>query len=52
MLLSGAASDAGGLGSVRVYVNGHKVADGTAGAWSASAPLAQIAQWANPATRR
>jgi amidase len=45
--ISGSASDASGLAIVRIYVNGHKVSEGTSGKWSASISAAQLRQWMN-----
>ncbi|CAN5302452.1 amidase [soil metagenome] len=42
---SGTASDASGLGVVRIYVNGHKAAETTAARWQASVPLETLATW-------
>jgi amidase len=52
MTLSGAAiriggtvRDAGGIASLRVYVNGHAVSPHLADSWSVTVPLSQLDQW-------
>lgn len=41
----GNASDASGLSSVRVYVNGRKVAETTSTAWQAEVPRSSLKEW-------
>jgi amidase len=43
--ISGVARDASGIGLVRVYVNGHKVATQGLSAWSATIPIAELDRW-------
>lgn len=47
--LSAAASDASAIASLRIYVNGHKVADGSnAKTVSAAVPAGDLQQWSAP----
>jgi amidase len=43
--ISGAARDVSGIASLRVYVNGHKVATQLADSWSVTIPFSQIDEW-------
>lgn len=43
--ISGMARDASGIGVVRVYVDGHKVAARGTSSWSATFSLAQLEEW-------
>jgi amidase len=43
--ISGTVRDAGGIASLRVYVNGHKVSPQLAESWNVTIPLSQLDQW-------
>jgi amidase len=43
--ISGTARDAGGIASLRVYVNGHKVAPQVAESWSVTVSISQLDRW-------
>jgi len=50
--ISGTASDAGGLESIRVYVGGHRVFGEGTTRWRAQVPVSQFGEWALPDTAR
>lgn len=45
IVIQGVATDASGIGSLKVYVNGRKVASKTGKRWTASVPVSSIKKW-------
>lgn len=51
LTFTGSASDASGLATVRVYVNGRKIMESSNPNWRAMVSMVQLRQWSDPAEK-
>ena len=45
VIINGIATDGSGIGSLKVFVNGHKIAAKPGPRWTASVPLSEVKKW-------